>query len=356
MKDPARKPSRRWTQRLLWILGPVLVLAGGVWYLAASGRYVTTDNAYLYADVVTIAPQVAGRVVEVPVTENQRVRAGDLLFRIDPQPYQLAVDELQAQALAIGEHLDSWRDGYQAAIADLASKQADLDHATQLFQRVEELSAKGVASQESLDDAANAVATARADRDAARANVAKAKSLLGGDADAPVQQLSAYKIIEARLAIARLDVSHAEVVAPVDGIIGKKKLQVGDFLNVGQPAMPLVSETIWVDANIKETDMTWVRPGQKATFTVDAYPQLRWQAEVASISPASGVTFSVLPAQNATGNWVKVVQRIPVRLRILTRQTESSILRSGMSAEIVIDTGAGHSLKDRWFGIRDLIH
>jgi len=345
-----RQRPGRLRQWILWILGPAVVLAGGTWYVFTQGRYQSTDNAYLNADVITIASEVAGRITAVEVQENQRVHAGDVLFRIDPKPFELAISELKAQALAISDYLNSSRDSYTAALADLSSKRSDLKHELQLYQRIKDLRAKGVASQESLDDALNKVETARADRDAAIAMAAKAKTLLGGDSETPTQDMAAYQIIKARMAKAQLDLSHTVVRAPADGVIGKKSLQAGDYVNVGQAAIPLVSDTVWVDANFKETEMTWIRTGQKASLTVDAYPGRKWQAEVSSISPASSAKFSVLPAQNATGNWVKVVQRIPVRLRILTPQMDDAVLRAGMSAEVTIDTGGGHTLANLWFG------
>jgi len=346
----ARSWRRAITRSFLWLLGPTIVLAGGSWYAIHSGRYQSTDNAYLRADIIDVAPEVAGRVVDVRVHENQRVTAGDILFRIDATPYELVVSELDAEAAAIGEYLDSSRDAYAAALADLESKRADLKHAQQTYARIDDLRGKGVVSQESLDDAANAVETARADRDAAIAMVARAKTLLGGDEGTPVEQLAGYRMVKARMDKARLNLDRTIVRAPADGVLGKQNLQVGDYLTIGQPAMPIVTEAIWVDANFKETDMTWVRPGQQATIKVDTYPGREWTAEVASISPASSAMFSVLPAQNATGNWVKVVQRIPVRLSIEMPQASDAVLRAGMSAEVVIDTGSGHSLVDRWFG------
>jgi membrane fusion protein (multidrug efflux system) len=347
---PVKSRSRHAKQWFLWIFGPAIVLAGGTWYALHSGRYEATDNAYLHADIITIASEVAGRVVEVNARENTRVHAGDVLFRIDPRSYELAVSELQAQAIAIGEYLDSSRDAYAAALADLDSKGADLKHELQTLARIKDLREKGVVSQGNLDDAQNAVDTARADRDASTAMAAKAKTLLGGDVDTPVEQLAGYRIVQARLAKAELDLARTVVRAPADGVIGRQSLQVGDFLALGQAAMPLVTDNLWIDANFKETDMTWVRPGQSATLSVDTYSGLEWQAEVASISPASSAMFSVLPAQNATGNWVKVVQRIPVRLNILAPPSGDAVLRAGMSAEIVIDTGSGHTLADQLFG------
>jgi len=347
--SPARK-RRRLQQRILWLLGPLLVLAGVGWYVFTSGRYASTDNAYLRADVITVASEVAGRVLEVYVHENQHVRAGDILFRIDSRPYELAIDELRAQATAAGQYLDSSREGYNAALADLDARRSDLEHARKILNRIEDLRTKGVASQESLDDAVNGVETARADQDAAAAEVAKALAMLSGDARTPLDELAVYRIIQARLARAELDLDHTVIRAPSDGTVGKQSLQPGDYLNIGQAAMPLVTENIWVDANFKETDMTWVYVGQKASFTLDTYPRRKWQAEVASISPASSAMFSVLPAENATGNWVKVVQRIPVRLRIVTPQSAEAELRAGMSAVVKIDTGSGHTPLERWFG------
>lgn len=345
--------KRRLPQWLLWALAPAVVLAGVAWFTFNSGRYQSTDNAYLHADIITIAPEIAGRVVEVAVQANQRVKAGDVLFRLEADKLQLAVDEINAQGVAIGEYLDSSREGYHAAVADLAARQADVKHNQQQFNRVQDLRAKGMVSQENLDDAENVVATAIADRDAAVAMVAKSKSMLGGDAKTPLADLAGYKIVQAQLKKAQIDLDHAVIRAPVDGYIGSETLQVGDYLMIGQATMPLVTDTLWVDANFKETDMTWVVPGQKATVEVDTYPGEEWRAEVASISPASASMFSVLPAQNATGNWVKVVQRIPVRLRILSPDDGHGVLRAGMSVEVRIDTGEGHTLADRWLGTTD---
>ncbi len=347
--QPAQKNRRKGLQRTLWIAGPLLVVLIAGWIYVTSGRYVSTDNAYVNADQANISAQVAGRVVEVAVQENQRVHKGDVLFRIDPEPFQLSVDALQAQMQAIGDYLASSRDSYAAATADLRSQQASLTHDLAQLQRIDDLRAKGLAAQKDLDDAANDVATSRGKRDTAAANAAKSKTLLGGDVDTPVQQLSGYKAIEAQMAKAQLDLEHATVLAPMDGVIGKTSLQPGDFVQVGQAVMPLIGNTAWVDANFKETDLTNVAVGQKARITLDTYPDYTWDARVVSISPASGASFSVLPAQNATGNWVKVVQRIPVRLQLQVRK-DAPVARVGMSAEVEIDTGASHSLWGRWFG------
>ena len=355
MTEPAQnttqpvKPRKR-GNRLLWIAGPLLVaVVAGAIYINA-GRYAETDNAYVQADQVTISPQVGGRVVEVGVRENQVVKKGDLLFRIDPEPLELGVRQMEAQIAAASDYLNASRDTYRSAGADLRASDASLATQGAQLQRVQELRTKGLVAQKALDDAVNDVAAARGKRDSDAAALAKAKTMLGGAVDTPLEKLSGYKVAAAQLAKARLDLEHAEVRAPVDGTIGKMHLQVGDYLAVGQAAMPLVATGIWVEGNFKETDLTHVRVGQPATVEVDTYPGQKWKARVASISPASGAQFSVLPAQNATGNWVKIVQRIPVRLSIDSEGHGDAILRAGMSANIAIDTGRENTVLGRWTG------
>jgi len=344
------KPKRRWTRLLLWIGGPAAVVAAGAWLYVTSGRFASTDNAYVQADHVTVAPQVGGRVVEVDVRENQAVRKGDVLLRIDSEPLEIAVARLQAQADTVKSLLDAARNGYQGAQADLRSSAADLAYKQQQFERNKELRARGLIAQQALDDAANNLAAARAKQDSNNAALSRAQNLLGGLPQTPDEQLAGYKLAQAQLAQAKLDLEHAIVRAPMDGTIGKTSLQPGDFLAPGQAAMPLVANTLWVEANFKETDLTHVSVGQSATIEVDTFPGKKWQARVASISPASGAEFSVLPAQNATGNWVKIVQRIPVRLAIEEPNHDGMILRAGMSTLVDIDTGKQNSILGRWQG------
>ncbi|MCQ4164551.1 HlyD family secretion protein [Tahibacter harae] len=346
---PAAAPRKR-ANTLLWIVGPALVLGLAGYFYLTGGRYVDTDNAYVQADQITIAPQIGGRVSEVLVRENQPVKAGDLLFRLDQEPLQIAVQRLEAQLESVRSMLDGARNGYRGAEADLRSAESDLQHAQQQFARVQDLRTRGLVAQQALDDAANAVASARGKRDSNSAAVAKAQNLLGGLPGANNESLPGYKLALAQLAQARLDLSHAEVRAPVDGVIGKTDLQAGEFLSVGQPAMPLVATgNLWVEANFKETDLTNVSVGQSAEVAIDTYPGRHWKARVASISPASGAEFAVLPAQNATGNWVKIVQRIPVRL-LLEPENGAPQLRAGMSAEVQIDTGRERARYSHFFG------
>lgn len=352
--EPAAAPRsrRRWPRTIAWLAGPALVLGFGAWLYLTSGRYASTDNAYVQADRVTIAPQVAGRVVEVAVRENQAVKKGQVLFRIDPEPLEIALARMQAQVESVRSLLDAARSGYRSAQADVRSASADLAYKQQQYKRMHELRGRGLIAQQALDDAANTLAAARAKLDADSAAVAKARHMLGGLPDTPDTELAGYKLALAQLAQARLDLEHATVRAPADGTIGRTSLQPGDFRAVGQAAMPLVANTLWVDANFKETDLTHVMVGQHASIEVDSFPGKHWRARVASISPASGAEFSLLPAQNATGNWVKIVQRIAVRLTLEPGQdNDDSILRAGMSALVSIDTGAQNSPLGRWQGV-----
>jgi len=345
------KPKRR-RNLLLWILGPAVVLGIGGYMYLTGGRFVSTDNAYVQADHVSIAPQVGGRVAEVLVRENQAVKAGDVLFRIDTQPLEIAMTRMQAQMESVKSLLDAARAGYASAQADLRSADEALRVNERQYQRVKEMREKGLVAQKDLDDAANALASARGKRDSDAAALDKAKGLLGGLPNTNNEDLAGYKLAQAQYEQARLDLEHATVRASMDGVIGKTTLQPGDFLAMGQAAMPLVAtKTLWIDANFKETDLTHVIVGQSASIEVDTYPGKKWPAHVASISPASGAEFSVLPAQNATGNWVKIVQRIPVRLSI-DDPNSGPILRAGMSAVVEIDTGKQNSLLGRIQGAR----
>ncbi|MDE1885421.1 MAG: HlyD family secretion protein [Xanthomonadaceae bacterium] len=345
-----RKRRRRNT--LLWILGPALVLIVGGWMYLTSGRFVSTDNAYVQADRATIAAQIGGRVVEVDVRENQAVKKGDVLFRIDPEPLQIAVARAEAQMDGIRSLLDAARAGYRSAQANVRSADEALSVNEAQYKRMQDLRRKGLVAQKDVDDAANNLATARGNRDADVAAVSKAQSLLGGLPQTPDEELSGYKFARAQLEAAQLDLDHATVRAPIDGTIGKQNLQPGDFLAPGQAAMPLVATRgLWIDANFKETDLTHVRPGQPVDIAVDSYPDHHWKGHVASISPASGAEFSVLPAQNATGNWVKIVQRISVRIAV-DDEDSVPVLRAGMSAVVKIDTGKQNSLLGRIQGAR----
>ena len=323
----------------LWVAAPLAVAGFFCWEWVASSRAVGTDNAYIKADRILVAPQIGGRVVEVAVGQNQAVKKGDLLFKIDSDPLEIAVAQNEALVARMANTANASRAQVVGAATSISAAREKLAWARRDLARMEDLSRQQLVARKSVDDARHDAAEAQTDLAAAIAAQTQASAALSGSAGTPTEQLPEYRAALAMLSKAKLDLAHAEVRAPVDGIVGMHDLQVGEYINVGQAAMPLVAtSTIWVEANFKETELAKMKIGQPATLTVDTYPGVKWKAHVASISPASGGEFSVLPAQNATGNWVKIVQRIPVRLEIDDADREDApVLRSGMSAEVDVD-------------------
>ncbi|WP_305806163.1 HlyD family secretion protein [Stenotrophomonas sp. YIM B06876] len=334
----AAAPRRR-VRVWMWAV-PLLAVAGFFgWQWLQSTHSVSTDNAYIKAGRILIAPQVAGRVVEVAVGQNEPVKAGQLLFRIDTRPLELAVARAEAQLASIDNSANASRAGVKSTSTSIAAARETLTWAQRDLARMQELASRQLVAHKMLDDARHAVAEARSTLANAQALQQQASASLSGNAATPTDELPEYRAAVAQLETAKLDLAHAEVRAPVDGIVGTHDLQAGEYLNLGQTAMPLVAGApIWVEANFKETELTRLQVGQPATVRVDAYPKHQWTARVASISPASGGEFSVLPPQNATGNWVKIVQRVPVRLEIAGADVaDGPALRSGMSAEVDVE-------------------
>jgi membrane fusion protein (multidrug efflux system) len=338
--DTAPAPARKRRVPLwLWVAGPLAVAGFFGWEWIQSAREIGTDNAYVKAERILIAPQVGGRVVEVAVAQNQPVKKGDLLFRIDSQPLQIAVAQNEALLAHMANAADASRAKVTGTGTSIQSSRETLAWAQRDLQRMQQLGEQQLVSRKMVDDARHAVAAARTDLADAIASQSEATATLSGSAATPTADLPDYRAALAMVEKARLDLDHAEVRAPVDGIIGTHDLQVGEFLNVGQTAMPLVATApVWIEANFKETELAKMKVGQPATIELDSYPGVKWQAHVASIAPASGAEFSVLPAQNATGNWVKIVQRIPVRLEIDgADRSDAPVMRAGMSAEVKVD-------------------
>lgn len=321
----------------VWILGPLLVVAffGYEWY--TSSHEVGTNNAYVKADRLMISSQIAGRVVEVAVQQNQVVKKGQLLFRLDEEPLKIALAEAQAKVGQIENDADASRAQVRGAESSISSANETVLWAQRDLARMQDLAAKQLVPRKMLDDARHALAEARMQRDAALAKQSQAAAALGGNPNTPLQKLPEYQAAQAAVEKAKFDLANASVYAPQDGIVGTHDLQVGEYLNPGQVAMPLVaSAPVWIEANFKETDLERLRVGQPASVKVDTYPGVKWSARVASISPSSGAEFSVLLAQNASGNWVKIVQRIPVRLELTAPNQNAQVLRAGMSAEVEV--------------------
>ncbi len=341
--EPVR-PSRlrRWARGMmrgiLLVVVPLLVVLVGGYYWMTGGRYVKTDNAYVRADKVAVGPEVDGRVTDVLVSTNDTVLAGDILFRIDDESFGIALSEADAQLTMVRTEIAVLRANYQSLREQVTLAETDALFYEQEFRRQAELAERNVTSGIKVDQA-------RHDMDMAIQEIAvREKALgevlakLGGDPNTPDEKFARFINARSRRDKAALDLRNTVVRAPADGIIGRVDLRPGSYVETGKPVISLVETgDLWFEANLKERDLTHVAIGQPATIRVDSYPDHEWNAKVVSFSPATGAEFSLLPPQNATGNWVKVVQRVPVRLRI-DRRPDDPPLRIGMSATVSIDT------------------
>jgi len=344
MTEPARRSGSRIA--LMASVPVVVVVAGGYFWLT-SGRTVSTDNAFINAPVVSVAPEVAGRIVAVPVRENQAVAAGDVLFRIDDAPFRIAVLEAQAALANARVQVAQLEGTANAKAADIGSKTADIASeaagvrlAEETLKRQEALMSRGFTTRAALDQARATVASRRADQAAAvaaersaQATSAAARSALGAGPDGLAPAIEAAR---ARMARAELDLSRTIVRAPIAGrVTGTDRLQVGNMAMQQLAQLSVVgSGSYWIEANFKETQLAKIRSGQRAEVEIDAIPGRRFTAQVSGIGAGTGSQFSLLPAQNATGNWVKVTQRVPVRLTFTTPLDRPLV--AGWSAKVTV--------------------
>jgi membrane fusion protein, multidrug efflux system len=337
---------RRYRRFLLLVVLPIAAVIGGVAFYLSGGRYVGTDDAYVGAQKVLITPDISGKIDKVVVKEGQHVSAGDVLFEIDPVPFRLAVD----QAKATLEQAHTTYDNLVANIKiygqmlDLAQqgvelKQRDVDRKTSLVK-------SNVGSQLDLDNAANAMVTAGAQAQFIKQQVSNARTQLLGKPDLPLEEFPPYAQAKAALEQAERNLDHTMMRAPMPGIATQvEQIQLGRFVTAGTPVFSIIDiDNPWVDANPKESDFTYVAVGQPVTLDVDAFPNHVFKGTVGSLSPGTGAQFAILPPQNATGNFVKVVQRVPVRIYFDKNDKFVSRLKAGMSVYATIDTGHTRSL------------
>jgi membrane fusion protein (multidrug efflux system) len=340
---PRRSLTRR-LRPLLLILGPLALLVGGTYFYITGARYVSTDNAYVKSDIAAISAEISGKVDQVAVTDNDHVTAGQLLFRVDSQPFHLALTRAEAQLKTTRDEILSKEASYRQKQSEIVIAQQNIAFYEQELGIYEKMAKNQIAAQTQLDEARHNLTTARQELPALQQELAAILAELGGQADAPPEQHPRYLAAQAARDQAVLDLQRTEIHAPANGIITNLTLRPGDYIKTGTPIFSLVeTDHLWVEANFKETDLTHMRPGQTASVEIDTYPGTTWSTTVGSISAATGAEFALLPPQNSSGNWVKVVQRIPVRLEIADKPGQPQ-LRAGMSAVIEIDTGYHRAL------------
>jgi membrane fusion protein, multidrug efflux system len=345
LKKTPGPPRRRRSRWALFALLPLALLAGGYSYVSG-GRVMSTDNAYVEADKVSISTDVSGIVKQIEVGNNQQVEAGQVLFRLDDLPFRLALERAEAQVGNVRNDLNAMKASYRGMQAQIKQAQADIDYYDREFRRQQELAAKNIASQQTFDTARRNLQNAQHKLTSFDEQLAAIAANLNGDPDIPIEQHPRYRDAMAQRDEAARQLNHTVVKAPFAGIVTNvPAIAPGKYLQASMIAFYLVSgDHVWVDANPKETELTNVRPGQPVTAKVDTYPDAEWQGTVESISPAAAQEFSLLPAQNTSGNWVKVVQRIPMRVRLDTTDKHLPPLRAGMSVEVNVDTGRERGL------------
>jgi len=340
--------------RAVLMLGGILaalVVAATLWLRA--GRWVSADDAYVHAAKLMVTTDVSGIVTSVDVREGQLVKQGQVLFRVDPRQFQIALDNAKAQLGQVALNVNAMKQDYQRMLKDIEAQQSQvlLDQAN--YDRYAVLIRTDVVSKANYDQAHYTLMADKNKLESFKQMAQVQLARLSGNPDLPVEEHPQYRQVKAQVDEAQRQLDHATVRAPFDGIVTQvEALQPGTYLvaataaltNTG--AVALVStDNLWVDANLKETDLTHVKPDDHAEISVDTYPGRTWSGTVESISPGAGSEFSILPPQNASGNWVKVVQRVPVRIRV-DRQPGDPILRAGMSVVVDIDTGHRRSLAD----------
>ncbi|MEQ1901246.1 MAG: HlyD family secretion protein [Devosia sp.] len=315
------------------------MLAGvGGYFWLSGGRYVDTDNAYVQQAKVALSADVAGRVAEVDVIDNQVVKAGDVLFTLDPEPYRIALSQAEAALAAARVNVEQLRVAYGTANAQLTAAQSTLAIRQDAFDRKQALVTQGSASDAALDDVKLALQAAQTQVNLAEQQLASATAALSGDPQIVTDDHPAVRAALAARDAAARNLEKTTVLAPADGVVSQvASLNVGQFIATGTTIASLIETgNTWIEANFKETQLATLTPGLPVDVTIDAYPGVRFTGHLVSIGAATGAQFALIPAQNATGNWVKVTQRIPVRISV--DDAEGKVLRAGMSAVVAVDT------------------
>ncbi len=330
--------SRRALRRILMGVIPAVVLTVGAAVYLLGGRYVGTDNAYVKADIASVSPEVSGNIHQVLVAENQLVKKGEPILVIDDTNYRIALVGAEAQLRNVVAGIESDKARYRQKEASLAIMQSNVAFAEREFKRQSTLASSNFASTAKLDEAQHAMQSARQNIALLKQEEAEILARLEGDPNIAPEKVPSYQQAYTAKLSAATYIERATLHAPFDGVVSQLP-KVGDFARTAAPTFSIVSSSdVWIEANFKETDLTHMQTGQAVEIHIDTYPGRPFKGHVTSISQASGAEFSVLPAQNSTGNWIKVVQRIPVRISV-DDQHDGPPLRAGMSVTADVDTG-----------------
>ena len=344
--------SRRLKRTFFLIVIPLAGICVALYLYAAGGRYVSTNNAYVKANIIIISTEVSGRVTSMLVADNQAVEANDILLQLDSSPLEIALNRARAQMAVIRTELESLRADYGETVVQAQLAEDKVRYLDRRYKRQRKLLKQGLSSEEKYDEARHDLQVARREVKIIEQRVQRVLAQLAGNKLLPVDQHPRYLAAQTTYDQAAVDLKAATIRAPASGVVSNMKLQVGEFAQAGKPIFTLIeNQPIWIEANLKETELTHILPGQQATIVADAYPDKIWESVVSSIAPATGAEFSILPPQNASGNWVKVVQRIPINLAI-TNQAGDPQLRAGMTVLVRIDTRRKRELSGQ---IRDLL-
>jgi len=339
-----------WTRLGLMVAGPVVIAIIGGYFYAVSLGHVSTEDAYVKADMVSVSPDVSGRIIKVDVSENQHVDKGEILFELNDDIYRAGLFRANAQLETIKNQIAADQAEYKQRTEELEVAKENASYAKKEYHRLTELQKQHAVSQSALDAAQHNLDVAQHQVLVTKQQRAGVLARLDGNVDLPAEKHSSYLQAWAQREVIKTSIARCKIYAPFSGIASKVP-EVGQYAAEGSPIMSIVSDThVWVEANFKETDLTNVKVGQPATIHVDSYPNKVFKGVVESIGQATGAEFSVLPAQNATGNWVKVVQRIPLRIRVVSSFSDAP-LRAGSSTTVDINTGGGfpmlHSVASR---------